>query len=303
MAKTRPAKKRTAPSAAAAPAPRLRRWTWLAGGLALLALAAAARFFPSCSREAIGHDRAAAPSEPAARPAARPERLRVKVIARYPHRRDAYTQGLVWDDGKLYESTGLEKHSSLRLVELETGEALRQRDDDPHVFAEGLALAGDLLYQITWHDGLARVFRRDDFALVREHRYEGEGWGLCFDGSALVMSDGSDRLAFRNLETFAVERTVSVRIQGQPVSQLNELECVDRAVWANIFQDDRLVRIDASTGEVTAVVDASGLLSREERVGANVLNGIAWMPERSHFLITGKHWPWLFEVVFEPLEP
>ena len=226
------------------------------------------------------------------------ERLRARVIRRYPHRRDAFTQGLVWDDGQLYESTGREGESSLRLVELETGEVLRRRDNDPSLFAEGLALAGDLLYQITWRDERALVFRRDDFALVRQHSYDGEGWGLCYDGTDLVMSDGSDRLVFRDPDSFAARRAVHVNLDGKPLPRLNELECVDGAVWANVWGQDSIVRIDPRDGRVTAVVDAGGLLTSEEQVGTDVLNGIAWMPERGHFLITGKYWPWLFEVDF-----
>ncbi len=228
------------------------------------------------------------------------ERLRVSVIQRYPHQRDAFTQGLLWHDGLLYESTGEEGHSSLRLVELETGEVLRRRDDEPSLFGEGLALAGDLLYQLTWQNGRALVFRRDDFAPVREFSYDGEGWGLCHDGTSLVMSDGSERLVFRDPATFTPQRSVRVTLEGNPVTQLNELECVAGAVWANVWQTDTIVRIDPRDGRVTAVVDARGLLTAEEQRTANVLNGIAWMPDSGHFLVTGKHWPWLFEVVFEP---
>lgn len=231
------------------------------------------------------------------------ERLGARVIRRYPHQRDAFTQGLVWHDGLLYESTGQEGHSSLRLVELETGEVLRRRDDEPSLFGEGLALAGDLLYQLTWQNGRALVFRRDDFAPVREFSYDGEGWGLCHDGTSLVMSDGSERLVFRDPASFAAQRSVRVTLEGNPVTQLNELECVAGAVWANVWQTDTIVRIDPRDGRVTAVVDASGLLTAEERRAANVLNGIAWMPESGHFLLTGKYWPWLFEVVFDPSTP
>jgi glutaminyl-peptide cyclotransferase len=228
------------------------------------------------------------------------ERLRVRVIRRYPHQRDAFTQGLVWHDGAVYESTGGEGRSSLRLVELETGDVLRRRDNEPSVFAEGLTLVGDLLYQITWRNGRALVFRRADFAPVREHSYEGEGWGLCYDGTSLVMSDGSDQLVFRDPASFAARRIVHVTLEGNPVTKLNELECAGGAVWANIWQKEAIVRIDPRDGRVTAVIDASGLLTAEERDRADVLNGIAWMPESGNFLITGKHWSWMFEVAFEP---
>jgi glutaminyl-peptide cyclotransferase len=277
-----------------------RRWIWAAvAALAVVAAIVGARLVTR--REAGAHRGAVGERGDRDRVEPGPvERLRVRVIERYPHQRDAFTQGLVWDDGALYESTGVKGHSSLRLVELESGEVLRRREDESSVFAEGLALAGDLLYQLTWQDGRVFVFRRDDFAPVREHRYEGEGWGLCHDGDDLVMSDGSDRLVFRDPATFAVRRAVSVTLEGKPVSQLNELECAAGAVWANIWQADVIVRIDPRDGRVTAVVDASGLLTAEERAEADVLNGIAWMPEKRRFLITGKYWPWMFEVVFDP---
>ena len=224
------------------------------------------------------------------------ERLRVEVIKRYPHQKDAFTQGLLWHDGRIYESTGGKGESSLREVELATGEVVRRLDSDPKVFAEGLALVGDLLYQITWRDGRAFVLRRADFEPVREHTYGGEGWGLCHDGELLVMSDGSDQLVFRDPDSFAIRHAVRVTLEGAPVTRLNELECVDGAVWANIWREERIVRIDPRDGRVTAVVDASGLLTAAERRGTDVLNGIAWMPETGHFLLTGKRWPWLFEV-------
>lgn len=293
------------------PEPGARRWrrpgAWAAAGLIglLVAIAGAAL---------LARDRTETPSSPAVEPGRedRPhatgkettvERLRAHVIRRYPHQRDAFTQGLVWHDGELYESTGGVGHSSLRLVELETGEVLRRRDNEPSLFGEGLALAGDALYQITWQDGRALVFRRADFAPMREHSYEGEGWGLCHDGASLVMSDGSDQLVFRDPATFAVRRAVRVTLEGNPVTRLNELECAEGAVWANVWQEEVLVRIDPGDGRVTAVVDARGLLAAEERGGVDVLNGIAWMPENGHFLITGKYWPWLFEVDFERADP
>jgi glutamine cyclotransferase len=305
MAKRRGKRSKRAAARPSPPAParaRRRSRAWLGAVLIAAAIAlVAAGLLSRDSTESVhqpagGEDRLA----PGTSGDAPVERLHVRVIRRYPHQRDAFTQGLVWHDGLLYESTGLEGHSSLRLVELESGEVLRRRDDAPDLFGEGLALSGDLLYQITWQNGRALVFRRDDFAPVREFSYEGEGWGLCHDGSSLVMSDGSDRLVFRDPATFAARRAVRATLEGNPVTQLNELECVDGAVWANIWQTDGIVRIDPRDGRVTAVVDASGLLTADERAAADVLNGIAWMPESGHFLITGKNWPWLFEVVFEP---
>lgn len=232
---------------------------------------------------------------------AAPERLVARVIHTYPHAPDAFTQGLLWHEGHLYESTGLHRRSSVREVDLESGEVLRRRDiEDPQIFAEGLARVGDRLFQITWQENRAFVYGLRDFSPIREFTYEGEGWGLCFDGEHLVMSDGSDRLFFRDPETFEVERTVHVRDRGRPVDQLNELECVDGAVWSNVWQTDQILRIDPATGRVTAIVDARGLLTEEEQLDADVLNGIAWIPERGHFVITGKEWPHLFEVELVP---
>lgn len=233
---------------------------------------------------------------------AAPERLRVRVVRSYPHARDAFTQGLLWHEGGLYESTGQYGSSSLRRVELESGEVRERRDLERYVFAEGLALAGQRLYQLSWMEGEARVWTVPGLEPVRTFEYEGEGWGLCFDGTDLVMSDGSDRLFFRDPETFEVRRSVRVRARGEPLDQLNELECVGGVVWANVWQTDRIVRIEPRTGRVTGIVDARGLLEPEERVGADVLNGIAWIPERERFVITGKLWPRMFEVEFVPEE-
>lgn len=229
-----------------------------------------------------------------------PERLRVSVVRRYPHDTSAFTQGLLWHDGFLYESTGLRGLSTLRKVRLETGDVVERRDLDPSLFAEGLALVGDRLIQLTWTEGEAHVWSLDGFRHRRTFTYDGEGWGLCHDGRHLVMSDGSDQLTFRDPRTFREVRRVSVREEGRPVEELNELECVGSAVYANVWRTDRIVRIDARTGHVTAVINAGGLLTREEREGTDVLNGIAWIPDRQRFVITGKNWPHLFEVELEP---
>lgn len=230
-----------------------------------------------------------------------PQRLAVKVISTRPHDTSAYTQGLVWHEGQLYESAGQYGESSLRQVDPATGEVRRRVDLPPRYFAEGLARVGDRLIQITWNEGVALVYRLSDLEKVGELRYTGEGWGLCHDGARLVMSDGSDRLVFRDTETFASVGEVRVRMGGAPVDRLNELECVDGAVYANVYQTEDIVRIDPATGEVTAVIDASGLLDAADyQAGAEVLNGIAWMPETKRFLITGKRWPLMFEVELVP---
>jgi glutaminyl-peptide cyclotransferase len=259
--------------------------------LAILLMAA------SCSP---GQGAPAPTPTPAPAPAG-PQRLAVKVISTRPHDTSAYTQGLVWHEGQLYESAGHYGQSTLRQVDPATGEVRRRVDLPEQYFAEGLARVGDRLIQITWKEGIALVHRLSDFEKVGEMRYTGEGWGLCYDGTRLIMSDGSDRLIFRDPETFASMGEVRVRMGSAPVAQLNELECVDGAVYANVYQTEDIVRIDPTTGEVTAVIDASGLLDAiHYQAGAEVLNGIAWMPETKRFLITGKYWPLMFEVELVP---
>jgi glutaminyl-peptide cyclotransferase len=229
-----------------------------------------------------------------------PEDLVPQVVQSFPHDRQAFTQGLLLFEGKLYESTGLQGRSSLRRVDPESGVVEARVDLPPELFAEGLARVGSQLFQITWRDGRALVWELGGFKKVREHSYPGEGWGLCHDGRRLVMSDGSDRLTFRDAGTFARTGDVAVTRAGEPVKHLNELECVGDVVYANVWMDDHIARIDAKTGEVTGWIDAAGLLGRDERSGADVLNGIAYVPERGTFFITGKLWPRLFEVRFVP---
>ncbi len=230
----------------------------------------------------------------------RVEDLVVQIRRSYPHAPDAFTQGLLVFDGKLYESTGLVGRSSLRRVDLQTGQVEARVDVEAPIFAEGLARVGGRLYQLSWQNGRVIVWNLQSLKREREFTYEGEGWGLCFDGKRLVMSDGSARLTFRDPESFAKQGDLEVRRQGQAVTNLNELECVGATIYANVWQDDHIVRIDGGTGVVTAWIDAAGLLSPSERAGVDVLNGIAYMEDRGHFLVTGKFWPRLFEVEFVP---
>ena len=232
-----------------------------------------------------------------------PPQLRPEVVATYPHDRQAFTQGLLLHDGALFESTGLHGRSSLRQVKLATGQVLRRVDLPPALFGEGLAWARGELIQLTWRGGEALRWDPANFARRGTWRYDGEGWGLCFDGTHLVQSDGSHRLYFRDPERFAIVRTVAVTEQGQPLSRLNELECVGDAIYANVWTTDRIVVIAAQSGAVRATIDASDLLSRAERraLGAEaILNGIAYDPADRTFLLTGKLWPKLFRVRFVP---
>lgn len=224
--------------------------------------------------------------------------LRVEVLRELPHDTTAYTQGLLWWNGRLYESTGRYGESTLRQLDPQTGAVERHIAVAPNLFGEGLARVGERLVMLTWKAQRALVFDLATFDVVRAYRYVGEGWGLCYDGARFVMSNGSDELTFRDPETFDPIGTLLVTLRGRPQPALNELECVDDAVYANVYQDDFLVRIDPDTGRVTHQIDAAGLLSRDEARRADVLNGIAHDPNADTFYITGKWWPKMFEVRF-----
>lgn len=231
-------------------------------------------------------------------PASIVQTLRVDVLREFPHDPSAYTQGLLWWEGRLYESTGRYGESTLRQLDPQTGAVERHVRVAQNLFGEGLAKVDDHLYMLTWQAQRALVFDLGTFDVVRSYRYTGEGWGLCFDGTHLVMSDGSDTLTFRDPQTFDPVGTRRVTLRGRPQRALNELECVDGAVYANVYQDEYLVRIDPDTGRVTHQIDAAGLLTPREARGVDVLNGIAYDPDADSFYLTGKWWPKMFEVRF-----
>ncbi len=218
------------------------------------------------------------------------------VLARYPHDASAYTQGLEMEAGRLYESTGQRGRSSLREVDLETGEVLRKVELDRPWFGEGIAIVGDRIIQLTWQEHTAFVYELATFEQIDSFTYDTEGWGLCYDGTVLFMSDGTDRLHRRDPDSFEPLAELRVTRDGRPLRALNELECVDGKVWANVYQTDEIVEIDPRTGEVTATVDASELAG--EGASPGVLNGIAHDDEDDTFLLTGKNWPSIFRVRF-----
>lgn len=218
------------------------------------------------------------------------------IVRAYPHDRDAFTQGLQYVDGELYEGTGLNGRSSIRKVNLETGAVLQKRDVPEAYFGEGITVWRSQILQLTWQSGVAFVYDRRTFAPLRSFRYRGEGWGLTHDGTSLIMSDGSDVLRLLDPATFEVRRRLRVTASGKPVPELNELEYVKGEVLANVWQTDRVARIDPRTGHVTAWIDFSGLLTPRERAGTDVLNGIAYDAARDRLFVTGKLWPKLFEV-------
>jgi glutamine cyclotransferase len=220
------------------------------------------------------------------------------VIRTLPHDSHAYTQGLVFSEGVLYESTGRYGESSVRKVDPETGEVLSIRVLPDEYFGEGLALVGRELFQLTWKSGVAFVYDVDSLTQKRTYSYTGEGWGLCFDGESLFMSNGSDRLTRRDPETFEPLEEIQVLKDGFSVWRLNELECVGNEIFANVYQTNRIVRIDKQTGQVVSEMDGYqlSLASKRPPDAEAVFNGIAHDPETGFFYVTGKLWPDLFEI-------
>ena len=232
-----------------------------------------------------------------------PEQLIPQVLSVRPHDPYSFTEGLLWYDGFLYESSGLYGKSNLRKVDPQTGLVLQRMDDPTSVFGEGIALDRDRLFQLTWHEQIGYIYDVNTLAQLGTISYEGEGWGLCFDGEHFYMSNGSSFLFQRDSKTFAVLGSLQVLQNDEPVSNLNELECAGDSIYANVWKTNTILRISKRTGHVTGVIDASGLLTPEElaQTGAEgVLNGIAYNPDQDVFLITGKLWPKLFEVKFIP---
>ncbi len=226
----------------------------------------------------------------------------VEVIADYPHDPSAFTQGLLWHEGALYESTGHRGESTLREVDPETGQTVRQVEVPEAYFAEGLALTEDRFVQLTWQAGHALVYDMETLEQTDTWAYEGEGWGLCYDGDYFYMSDGSPAIQIRDPETFEVLHQGRVTFRGELVKDLNELECVGDYIYANVWKADVILQIDKANGQVVGLIDASELLAPEERAeleeGREVLNGIAYNTDEDTFYLTGKHWPKLFEVRF-----
>jgi glutaminyl-peptide cyclotransferase len=238
---------------------------------------------------------------PSARPKGDLPVFTYEVVHAWPHQRDAFTQGLVFLDGVLLESTGLNGQSSLRRVDLQTGDVLQRVEVPSEYFAEGLAALDGKLFQLTWRNHKCFVYDLLTFRVEKEFAYDGEGWGLTTDGQRLIMSDGTDQLRFIDPKTFKEDRRIGVKALGQPVHRLNELEYVKGQIYANVWGTDQIVRIDPATGEVVSVIDFAGLLPRRDRdKNTDVLNGIAYDPVGERLFVTGKCWPTLFEVRLKP---
>ncbi|HEX6717055.1 MAG TPA: glutaminyl-peptide cyclotransferase [Pyrinomonadaceae bacterium] len=220
-----------------------------------------------------------------------------QIVNIYPHDSNAFTQGLILQDGKLLESTGQEGFSSLRRVELETGKVLQKVDVPVPYFAEGIAVLNGKVYQLTWQDNVGFIYDAQTFQRVGTFNYEGEGWGLTTDGQSLILSDGSNRIRFIDPSSFRVTRSITVLDARTPVNELNELEYINGEIYANIWHQDRIATIDPQSGRVTSWIDLSGLMPEGElRDPEAVLNGIAWDQANNKLFVTGKLWPRLFEI-------
>lgn len=225
---------------------------------------------------------------------------RYQVVRSYPHDRQAFTQGLVYLEGFLYEGTGLNGQSAIRKVKLESGEVLQQRRLDDKYFGEGIAVWGKTIVQLTWQSEVGFVYDLASFEPIRTFRFTGEGWGLTHDGKRLIMSDGTPTLRFLDPVTFKETGRLTVKYRGVPVDDLNELEIVKGEIFANVWQSQRIARISPETGQVTGWIDLSGLLSPSEAIGVDVMNGIAYDPKGDRLFVTGKLWPRVFEVRIVP---
>ena len=230
-----------------------------------------------------------------------PRRYLPQLVERLPHDRSSFTQGLVWRQGVFYESIGHYGRSAVRIVDPATGEAIREQTLPDQYFGEGLEVADGRVVQLTWREETAFIWEAGTLEPLGTFAYQGEGWGLCAQEDRFVMSDGSSLLTFRHLETFQPLGTVEVTREGEPVANLNELECAGGLVYANIWMTDSIAIIDPADGTVTGLIDGSGLTGLlDDREGINVLNGIAYRPDRDLFYLTGKLWPNLFLVELVP---
>ena len=219
------------------------------------------------------------------------------IVNIYPHDRSAFTQGLVFEDGFLYEGTGLYGQSTLRRVELETGDILQIRGLPDQFFGEGITVYGNEIIQLTWQSNVGFVYDKNSFELLQQFNYSTEGWGITHNGTCLIMSDGTSTLHFLDPQTFEEISQLAVFADDDPVTRLNELEYIQGEIYANVWQTDRIARIAPETGRVIGWIDLRGLLTAEDRSEpVDVLNGIAYDTEADRLFVTGKLWPKLFEI-------
>jgi len=233
----------------------------------------------------------------AASPAAVPI-YQCDIVHTYPHDPAAFTEGLFYLNGFLYESTGLEQHSSIRKVRIDTGEVVKKIDIPPQYFGEGIVNWGTHLISLTWKSQVGFVFDLSSFKLQRQFHYSGEGWALTQDGKQLIMSDGTPELRFLNPTTLLETRRIEVTLDGKPIHNVNELEWVKGEIYANVWETTWILRIDPANGHVVGLINLAGLLSAPDEANGpdNVLNGIAYDAKGDRLFVTGKNWPKLFEI-------
>ena len=223
------------------------------------------------------------------------------VVNVFPHDEEAYTQGLQYVDGYLYEGTGLRGGlSSLRQVVLETGNVLQQINLADTYFGEGIVVLDNRIIQLTWQSHVAFEYAQGDFTRTGQYSYDTEGWGLTHDGTSIIMSDGTNRIFFRDPDTFELKRTISVVDRGQNITRLNELEYINGEIYANVWRTDFIVIIDPADGTVTGWIDLANLLDTTTAKAPDVLNGIAYDAENHRIFVTGKNWPRLYEIELVP---
>ena len=221
---------------------------------------------------------------------------KLEVLAEYPHDTESYTQGLFFNDGELFESTGSYGRSTFRKIDIESGKAVRRLDFDEKYFVEGSVIFGDNLYILTWESRQAFIYDAKTFRYKSTWSYPREGWGITTDGRNLIASDGSATLFFMD-ENFALKRRVMVKYEGRPIRWLNELEYINGKIWANVYTTDEIVIINPKDGRVEGIIDCRGLLPKElYKKDTDVLNGIAYNEKTGKIYLTGKNWPRLYEV-------
>jgi glutamine cyclotransferase len=249
---------------------------------------------PACAQQPANADAAnnsaAAPAEPA------PVRYGYRIVQTYPHDSRAFTQGLFYLNGHLYESTGQVGESTIRKVHFEDGRVLQSVPIPPGLFGEGITNWNNEIVSITWQGGQGFRWNLTTLQRTGEWRYSGEGWGLTQNGTDIIMSDGSSALRFLDPATLEERRRITVTLQGEPIDQLNELEWVNGEIYANVWQTPRIVRIDPTTGRVTGVIDLGALAAQNGDNRDSVLNGIAYDPQHDRLFVTGKYWPRLYEI-------
>ena len=227
--------------------------------------------------------------------------LPAKVVARFPHDRQAFTEGLLWHDGALYEATGEAGRSSIRKVDLATGTVLRRVDIPPPTFGEGIAIWKGQIISLTWKGHLGWRWKLSDFSKIGEFHYPGEGWALTSDGTHLLMSDGTSQIRVLDPATMKELRRIHVTADGRPLQNINELEWVDGEILANVWMTNVIARIDPATGTVTGWIDLSALTAEVDPRGSDdVPNGIAWDARGKRLFVTGKDWPTLFQIAWPP---